>query len=371
MHPNIHEFGEKLALKLPGDLKVVYFTNSGSEANDLAVTMAKLHTGAHDIINLRNSYHGGSPFAMEMTNLGNWKFPLHRNLGIHATVNPDVYRGPWGGANCRSSVAQTQRSCSCAEGQCQATSLYLDQLDDLLRHCTPGKIAGFFAETIQGVGGAVQLPKGYLKGAYDLIRAKGGVCISDEVQCGFGRLGTDYWGFQTQDVIPDIVTMAKGIGNGFPMGAVVTTPAIAKSLTGALHFNTFGGNPMSCAVGSAVVDVIDEEELQANCHTVGTLLLKELVKLRDDFEVVGDIRGKGLMTGLELVKDKASRAPLPPEEVFEIWDFIKDNGVLIGRGGLYGTCLRIKPPMCITEDDVLFATGVMRRALEAHKSNHS
>jgi alanine-glyoxylate transaminase/(R)-3-amino-2-methylpropionate-pyruvate transaminase len=364
LHPNIHEFAEKLVSKLPGDLKVVYFTNSGSEANDLAVSMAQLYTGAHDIITLRNGYHGGSPFTMEMTNIGNWKFNLQRNLGVHAAMNPDVYRGPWGGANCRDSPAQTQRSCDCPAGQCMATSMYLEQLDDLLRHAAPSKVAGFFAEAIQGVGGAVHLPKGFVKGAYELIRQKGGLCISDEVQCGFGRLGTHFWGFETNDVIPDIVTMAKGIGNGFPMGAVVTTPAIANSLTGGIHFNTYGGNPMACAVGSTVLDVIEEEKLQANCDRVGTMFLEELLKLRDEFEVVGDVRGKGLMIGVEMVKNKETKEPLPAVDFNKIWDYCKDNGVLIGKGGLYGTCLRVKPPMCITEDDVKFAVSVLRSSLE-------
>jgi alanine-glyoxylate transaminase/(R)-3-amino-2-methylpropionate-pyruvate transaminase len=175
-------------------------------------------------------------------------------------------------------------------------------------HQTPkgGKVAAFFAESIQGVGGAVQFPRDFLKRTAEQVRAGGGLVVSDEVQTGFGRTGTNYWGFQNHNITPDIVTMAKGMGNGFPMAAVVTRKEIADTLGQALYFNTFGGNPMACAVGSAVLDVIDEEKLQENCHVVGSYFLSELAKVRDEFEIVGDVRGKGLMIGVELVESKVS-----------------------------------------------------------------
>jgi alanine-glyoxylate transaminase / (R)-3-amino-2-methylpropionate-pyruvate transaminase len=197
-------------------------------------------------------------------------------------------------------------------------------------------VAAFFAESIQGVGGTVQFPKEFIKRTANLVQSNGGLYVADEVQTGFGRTGTNYWGFQNHDAMPDIVTMAKGIGNGFPMAAVITRPEIAETLSQALFFNTFGGNPMACAVGSAVLDVIDEEKLQENSHKVGTYFLNGLAKLREEFEIVGDVRGKGLMIGVEFVEDKKTRKPLPIEKVNPIWENIKNMGVLIGKGGLYG-----------------------------------
>lgn len=213
----------------------------------------------------------------------------------------------------------------------------------------------------------VQYPKGFLKEAFELVRERGGVCIADEVQTGFGRLGSHFWGFQTHDVLPDIVTMAKGIGNGFPMAAVVTSPEIAESLAKCLfHFNTFGGNPVACAIGSAVLEVIQDENLQENSREVGTYLLLKLAKLRDEFDIVGDVRGKGLMIGIEMVKDKTSRQPLPLEEVNQILMDCKCMGLLIGRGGIFSQTFRIAPSMCITKPEVDFAVEVFRSALIQH-----
>uniref|UniRef100_A0A8C0EMD5 Alanine--glyoxylate aminotransferase 2, mitochondrial n=1 Tax=Bubo bubo TaxID=30461 RepID=A0A8C0EMD5_BUBBB len=322
MHPSIHEYAEKLTSLLPDPLKVVYLTNSGSEANDLAMFMARLYT--------------------------------------------HVFRGPWGGSHCRDSPVQTVRKCSCSEGVCHANDQYIEQFKDTLNTSVPKTIAGFIAEPIQGVNGAVQYPRRFLKEAYQLVRERGGVCISDEVQTGFGRTGSHFWGFETHGVVPDIVTLAKGIGNGFPMAAVVTTKDIASSLAQNLHFNTFGGSPLACVVGAAVLDAIEEDGLQKNSEDVGTYMLLELAKLRDEFEVVGDVRGKGLMIGVEMVTDKDSRHPLPAEEISQIWEDCKDMGVLIGRGGLYSQTFRIKPPMCINKKDVDFAVEVFHTALQRH-----
>ncbi|XP_030323190.1 alanine--glyoxylate aminotransferase 2, mitochondrial isoform X4 [Calypte anna] len=270
MHPSIHEYAEKLASLFPDPLKVVFLTNSGSEANDLAMFMARLHTHNFDIISFRGSYHGCSPYTLGLTSIGPYK---------HGVAN------------------------------------------------------GFGCST---------------------------------VQTGFGRTGSHFWGFQTHDVVPDIVTLAKGIGNGFPMAAVVTTKEIANSLAQNLHFNTFGGSPLACVVGAAVLDAIEEDGLQKNSRDVGTYMLLELAKLRDKFEIVGDVRGKGLMIGVEMVTDKHSRHPLPAEEINQIWEDCKDMGVLLGRGGLYNQTFRIKPPMCITKKDVDFAVEVFHTALQRH-----
>ncbi|XP_076844975.1 alanine--glyoxylate aminotransferase 2, mitochondrial [Brachyhypopomus gauderio] len=364
IHPQIEEYAEKLTSRLPEPLKVVYLTNSGSEANDLAMLMSRLHTGHHAITTLRGSYHGGSGTTMGLTHDGAYKFPVSSAQGCHASMCPDVFRGPWGGRHCRDSPVQTTRECSCSPGECVAKDMYMDQLKEMFATCVPEKIAAFFSEPIQGVGGSVQYPRNYLKEAYQLVREKGGLCVADEVQTGFARTGSHFWGFQSHDVIPDIVTMAKGIANGFPMGAVVTTEEIARTFVKGLHFNTFAGSPLSCAIGSSVLDVITEERIQENSDVVGTYLLKQLAKLRDKYEIVGDVRGKGLMIGVEMVKDKASRVPLPPENMAEIFEDTKDMGVLMGKGGTYGQVFRIKPPLCVTKADADFFMAVFDQALQ-------
>lgn len=369
MNPAIHEYAEKLAEKMPGNLKVCYFVNSGSEANDLAILMARLHTKNYDLISVRNGYHGGSPSALGLMGLSSWKHGLPHGYGVRQTMCPDVYRGLWGGSNCRDSPVQTTRKCDCSAGQCKASDMYLSQLDEVLRYSVPKSgVAGFFIESIQGVGGIVQYPKEFVKKAFEMIRSKGGVCVSDEVQTGFGRTGDHFWGFEGHNVIPDIVTMAKSIGNGFPLAAVITTPEIAQSLGGALHLNTFGGNPIACAVGKAVLEVIEEEKIQENSLKQGTYLLQLLSQLRDKFDIIGDVRGKGLMIGMELVNDKFSNSPLLADDVLEIWEDVKDMGVLIGRGGFYGNVFRIQPPMIVTKDDVEFCAKVIKFAVEKYVS---
>ncbi|XP_036740824.2 alanine--glyoxylate aminotransferase 2, mitochondrial isoform X2 [Manis pentadactyla] len=339
-HPPIHEYVEKLAVLLPEPLKVIFLVNSGSEANDLAMKMARAHSNNTDIISFRGAYHGCSPYTLGLTNIGHLKMDLASGIGCQSTMCPDVFRGPWGGDRCRDSPVQTIRKCGCAPDCCQAKVQYIEQFKDTLITSVAKSIAGFFAEPIQGVNGFVQYPKGFLKEAFELVREKGGVCIVDEVQTGFGRLGSHFWGFQTHGVLPDIVTMAKGIGNGFPMAAVVTTPEIAKSFTKRLfHFNTFGGGPMACAIGSAVLEVIKEENLQENSQEVGTYMLLKFAKLRDEFEIIGDVRGKGLMIGIEMVKDKTSRQPLPCEEVNQIHEDCRHMGLLVGRGGIFSQAM--------------------------------
>ncbi|XP_061654908.1 alanine--glyoxylate aminotransferase 2, mitochondrial [Phyllopteryx taeniolatus] len=364
VYPPIHEYCEKLASNLPDPLKVVYLTNSGSEANDLAMCMARLYTGNFDIITFRGSYHGGSPQTMGLTSLVDYKYPVGIGLGCTNTMCPDVFRGIWGGSHCRDSPVQTTRECNCAQGYCVANQHYIEQLKQTFLTSVWSRIAAFFAEPIQGVGGAVQYPKNFLKEAYKLVRERGGLCIADEVQTGFGRTGSHFWGFQGHDVLPDIVTMAKGIGNGFPMGAVVTTREIADAFAGGFHFNTFGGNPLACSIASSVIDTIKEEGTQQNSLEVGTFLMTELAKLRNKYEVIGDVRGKGLQIGVEMVQDKASRAPLCPQDMLAIFEDIKDMGILIGKGGMYGQTFRIKPPMCITMEDAHFFLSVFNKSIQ-------
>lgn len=361
LHPKIHEYAERLTSTLPGNLKVVYFVNSGSEANDMAMMMARLYTGNFDIVTLRNSYHGASPYTVGLTAHGSWKYNFANGFGIHHAMNPDPYQGLWGGF--RDSPVQSVRAneSEVTDGVCSSVDKYLEQLKEVLLYSTPkGKIAAFFAESIQGVGGTVQFPLGYLKKAFELVRASGGICISDEVQSGFGRTGEHFWGFEGHGVTPDIVTMAKGIGNGFPLAAVVTTPEIAQTMSHALHFNTYGGNPIASAVGISVLEELEKEKIQERCQDVGTYFLQGLAKLRDEISIIGDVRGKGLMIGVEMVKDANTREPLSPQTMMQLWDMCKDQGIILGRGGYHGNVFRVKPPMCITRADVDFSLLVLQ-----------
>ena len=346
LHPNLVLLAKKLASKMPPGLDVTYFVNSGSEANDLAVTMARLYTGHQDVIAVRNGYHGGSPSAMGLTSHHTWKFPAPAagDGRVHHAINPDPYRSPFQGTP-EEIATQSARD-----------------IRDLIRYSTPGKVAAFIAEPIQGVGGVTYGARNYLREAYATVREHGGLCIADEVQTGFGRTGDHYCGFQNFDVVPDFVTMAKGIGNGAPLGAVTTRSDVAKTLAQRLHFNTYGGNPVSMAAGLAVLDVIDEEGLQENARIVGGRLKKGLQRLQQKHSLIGDVRGMGLMLGLELVRDRATKEPAKAEAV-EVLEGARELGVLIGKGGLDANVLRIKPPMCITKADVDFAIDVLDQTL--------
>src|SRR5271170_104817 len=344
LHPNIAEYAEKLAAKMPGDLKVCYFVNSGSEANDLALLMARAYTGNFDLLALRNGYHGGSQSTMGLTSHSTWKFNVPHGFGVQHSVLPDLYRGPFG------------------KDDPDAGRKYAEDIRSLIQFGTSGKIAGFIAESIQGVGGTVVFPDGYLKHAYEHIRAAGGLCIADEVQTGFGRTGTHFWGFETQGVMPDIVTMAKGIGNGCALAAVVTTPKIAQALASRIHFNTFGGNPVVSAQGRAVLEVIEREGLQANSLKIGNYLKAGFSRLAEKHNLIGDVRGLGLMLGIELVKDRKAKEPAK-DECAAVFEACREMGLLIGKGGLWGNTLRIKPPMIFKTSDADFLLAVLDEAL--------
>jgi alanine-glyoxylate transaminase/(R)-3-amino-2-methylpropionate-pyruvate transaminase len=344
LHPGMPDFAKKLASKMPEGLNVTYFVNSGSEANDLAIQIARTYTGNSDVIALRNAYHGASPFTNTLTSHSTWKYPVNPSGGIHHAINPDPYRSPFTG------TPEEIATRSAAD------------IRDLIRFSTPGKVAAFIAEPIQGVGGTTHGAKNYLREAYAVVREFGGLCIADEVQTGFGRTGDNYWGFQNYDVVPDMVVMAKGIGNGVPLAAVTTRAEIAQSLTNRIHFNTFGGNPVCMAAGSAVLDVIDEDGLQENCRVVGGRLKNGLRKLMNDHQLVGDVRGMGLMLGMELVRDRSTKEPAKAETL-QLLEETREMGVLFGKGGIDGNVLRIKPPMCITREDADFAVEVLDEAL--------
>src|SRR3954463_10582566 len=344
LHPNFPMLAKKLASKMPKGLDVTYFTNSGGEADELAILMARMYTGNQDVIAVRNGYHGGSAGTMALTGLNTWKFPGSTGGAVHHAINPDPYRSPFRGT------------------PEEIASQAANDVRDLIRCSTSGKVAAFIAEPIQGAGGVYHGARNYLKEVYGIVREAGGLCIADEVQTGFGRTGDHYWGFQNFDVVPDIVTMAKGIGNGVPLGAVTTRMDIAQKLAQKLHFNTFGGNPVSMAASLAVLDVIDDEGIQANAKKQGARFKSGLQKLAQSHKLIGDVRGMGLMLGVEMVRDRATKEPASGETA-ELLEAMREQSVLVGKGGMNGNVLRIKPPMCITEADVDYALDALDQSL--------
>ncbi|KAK2581635.1 hypothetical protein KPH14_002136 [Odynerus spinipes] len=371
MHPRLYEYTEKLAAKLPEKLRVIYLVNSGSEANELAFIMARLYTREHNIISLKNCYHGGTYETAATTALSTWKYSIPEPPGhIHVT-NPGLHKNLWSTSRCKDcSAPAVKDTCNCTDNKCVVLDRYFEEFEDTFRFSLPrkGGVAAFIAESIQGIGGVVQYPRLFLEKVYELVHASGGLCIADEVQTGFGRTGDHFWGFEGHGVQPDIVTMAKGIANGMPLGAVATTTEIANCLNRALHFNTFSGNPVVCAAGSAVLDVIEEENLQKNALLTGTYLRRQLTMLTHDFpDIVSDVRGKGFMIGVELTESSETKKYIKEEHMRDIFEDLKDMGVLIGKGGLYGNVLRITPPMCITKEDADFTVAVIRKALQQHR----
>ncbi len=346
LHPNAPLFGKKLAEHMPegSGLSVTYFTNSGSEANELAVLMAREHTGRNDVIALRNSYHGGTQATMGLTAHSTWKFKSNPTASIKHATPGYCYRCPFG-------LEYPSCDVRCAR-----------DVEPLIRYETAGEVACFIAEPIQGVGGTVVPPREYFQIVYDIVRRYGGLCVADEVQTGFGRTGTKFWGFENWGVTPDLVTMAKGIGNGAPLGACTTRAEIAKNMTNRTHFNTFGGNPISMTQGLATLEVIDNEHIQANALAVGTHLKQRLLDVQQRQPLIGEVRGLGLMLGVELVRDRATKEPASTEAV-DVLERCKERGLLVGKGGLYGNVLRIKPPMCLTKDDADFLADCLEEVL--------
>jgi len=339
LNNNLAELSRDLAMKMPNNLSSIYFVNSGSDANELALLMSRF---------IRNSYHGINGATMELTNMGNWKFNIHSNQGIEKALCPDMYRGEF---------------CDPNKTEQEIVDKYVNEVQNLINYNTSGEIAAFFAEPIQGKGGVIPMPPTYLNRVFDIVRQHGGLCISDECQTGLGRLGKDYWGCSLQNASPDIITLSKGIGNGIPIAAVATKPEIAETMKRKLSFNTYAGNPLSTIVAKEVLKIIDEEKLQDNCLNMGNLLKQRLNNLKSKYNVVGDIRGEGLMIGIDLVTSKETKDP-NPVATKNIFERCKELGLLLGKDGLYGNILRLKPPMCINKNDVDFACDVLDFVLE-------
>ena len=336
LHDNLVRYWQRLCEKLPGPLNVCFFVNSGSEANDLALRLAKAHTKAAEIIVIDGAYHGNLNSLIEISP---YKFDGRGGSGapqyVHKVIMPDVYRGPFKADDSRAGEKYAQ--------------YVLEEIEKIQKENQ--NVAAFICESLLGCGGQIVLPENYLKNAYRQVRDAGGICIADEVQVGFGRVGSHFWGFETQEVVPDIVTLGKPIGNGHPLAAVVTTPEIAASFeTGMEYFNTFGGNPVSCAVGLAVLEVIEEEKLQDNAHKVGTYLKKSLEKLKEKNALIGDVRGLGLFLGIELVRDHNNLEPAAKEASYLI-ERMKDCGILLSTDGPLHNVIKIKPPICFNEQD--------------------
>ena len=329
-HPVPAHFAEELAARMPaGHDWVVHFTNSGTEAIDLALVMAQSFTGNIDMLALRNAYHGATIGAQSLTGISGFRHPIPLLGGIHHMPNPAPFSGVLGD--------DTQAS--------------LDEIARTIQFSTSGKLAGFIVEPIQGYGGIVELPEGYLKSATEKVRARGGVLIVDEVQSGFGRTGDHFWGFEAHGVVPEIVVMAKGIGNGFPLGAVVAQRHVTEVLKEKFFFNTYGANPVSCAAGRAVLQAIDEEGLQANAKLVGAALRQVLERMHQKYEIVGAVRGRGLMQAIELVTDRKSRTPAT-EATASVFERTREAGIVVSKSGANRNILRFVPPMCLSLEDL-------------------
>ena len=327
-------YAKDLTNYLPNGLTTCFFTNSGSESNDLALRLARTATDSKETIVLDGAYHG---HVSSLIDISPYKHNSRGGSGppsyVHTVPMPDSYRGKY------------RRE--------EALTGYIDELKNILYSIKKnGKnISAFVVESIMGCGGQLILPDGFLERAFELVRDEGGVCIADEVQIGFGRVGSKFWGFETANVQPDIVTMGKSMGNGHPLSVVVAKKQIAdKFNNGMEYFNSFGGNPVSCAVGKAVLNVIEDEKLQQNAHKVGEYLLKELKQLQGEFPLIGQVRGMGLFIGIELIKEKSKLIPAHAEAEKVVNEMMRKR-ILLSTDGPDHNVIKIKPPMVFSTEN--------------------
>jgi 4-aminobutyrate aminotransferase-like enzyme len=344
LHKNINLITQEILDTLPPELSVIHFVNSGSEANELAIRMAKTVTGKQDVIASEVGYHGNTNTCVAISS---YKFDGKGGKGAPAHTHifplPDTFRGKYSGENASLHYAEEVQKC-------------IDRI-----HKRGDGVSALIVEPIISCGGQIELPEGFLSMAYTAIRKAGGVCISDEVQVGCGRLGEAFWGFQLHNVIPDIITIGKPIGNGHPMAAVVCTEAIANSFANGMEFfNTFGGNPVSCAIGTAVLQTVKKEKLQENALKVGAYLKQQLFNLAKDFPIIGDVRGQGFFLGIELVD--AQKKPLPKQTDYLI-NRMKDHGILMSSDGLDHNVLKIKPPLVFSKENAQQLLWYLRKIL--------
>ncbi len=334
---------EKMAQIAPGKLQKCFFTNSGTEANEVAVLAARMFTGNYEMLALRHGYSGHSQLTKSLTGLHTWRKAGVVPFGIIHAPGPYCYRCPYG---------LTYPSCDlhCAK-----------DLEEVIKTSTGGAVAGLLAETIQGLGGVVTPPPGYFKIAANIVRNYGGLFIADEVQAGFGRTGKKWFGIEHWEVEPDIMTCAKGMANGAPVGLTITRPEIADSYKG-LTISTFGGNPVTCVAAKATIDLIEEERLMDNAHEMGTHFRNGLEALKEKHTAVGDVRGMGLMQGVELVKDRKTKEPAP-QLANQVLERCRSNGLIVGKGGLYANVVRMSPPLNIPKGGIDEALKILDKSL--------
>jgi len=354
LHDNIIEYARRLTATLPAPLSVCFFTNSGSEANELALRLARTYTGRRDIICVDHAYHGNT---QALIDISPYKFNRRGGAGkpdaTHIAPLPDTYRGEFRADDARA-----------AEKYAHAVGEILERLRQAKRDA-----AAFITESISGCGGQIFFPPGYLQRAFEFARAAGSVCIADEVQVGFGRVGSHIWAFETQNVVPDIVTFGKPAGNGHPLGGVVTTPEIAAAFANGMeYFNTFGGNPVSCAIGLAVLNVIETENLRAHALEVGTAWLENLRALQTRHALIGDVRGQGLFIGIELTRDRATREPAT-RAANELLQRARARQILLSADGPFDNVIKIKPPLVFTRANADQVVAMLDEELEALKGD--
>ena len=342
----IVQYARELTSHLPKGLDVCYFTNSGSESNDLALRLARHFTKSKETIVLDGAYHGHTGALIEISP---YKFEGPGGSGapdfVHAIPRPDPFRGKYRGP--------------------ESATDYLSEVEEILNHIQKEgrRLATFVAEPLMGCGGQVVFPEGFLKGAFKQVRQAGGLCIADEVQIGFGRMGSHFWGFETAKVVPDIVTVGKSMGNGHPLSAVITTREIADRFqNGMEYFNSFGGNPVSCAVGRAVLKVIQEEGLQKRALEVGDHLSTLLMKLKEKHSLIGDVRGRGLFLGVELNRDLGTLEPAG-EEADRVINDMKEKSILLSTDGPDHNVIKIKPPLVFNKENAHFLAETLDHIL--------
>ena len=315
-----------------GRLRKSFFTNSGTEANETAILAARCYTGSSEIIALRHSYHGRSSLAMSLTGQSSWRLGGALQPGIVHAHNAYCYRCPFG-------LTYPDCEVRCAQ-----------DVEDVIRSSTSGRVAGMIAEPIQGVGGFITPPREYFKIVAEIVRRHGGIFISDEVQTAWGRTGGKWFGIEQYGVTPDIITSAKGLGNGLPIGVTVATPEVADAVKGAT-ISTFGGNPITTTAAKAVIDFIEQENLVSNAASAGAYLREKLEELAQKHPLIGDVRGMGLMQAIELVRDRKTKEPATTETA-DLMERARANRLLVGKGGVFGNAIRISPPLNIQKADI-------------------
>ena len=349
LYPNEHivALAEKIAQITPGNLQQSFFTSTGSEANEAAILLARMSTGSYDVVALRHAYSGGSALTKAITAHAPYRRAGVISVGISHAVNAYCYR-------CPLHLTYPECEVACA-----------NDVENLIQTGTSGHIAAFIAEPIQGVGGFITPPPEYFKIVLKIVKKYGGLFISDEVQTGWGRTGKNWFGIEHWEVTPDIITSAKGMANGVPIGLTVTTPEIAGSYQGS-NIATFGGNPVTSVAARATIELIEEDNLRENAHTVGTYFRGKLEELQSKYALIGDVRGMGLMQALELVQDRKTKEPAP-EATNQVMERARHNGLLIGKGGLYGNTLRLAPMLNTTKGDVDTAIELLDKSFSEVK----